>query len=67
MFFFLCNQDKVVEELRGIFGDSERPPTVQDLNEMKLLERCFKESLRIYPSVSFFERTLTEDLHTGRI
>ncbi|KFB49529.1 AGAP009246-PA-like protein [Anopheles sinensis] len=56
-------QDRVYEEIESIFPDgSDRPATMQDLNEMKLLERCIKESLRLYPSVSFFGRTLSDDV-----
>uniref|UniRef100_A0A182QEP1 Cytochrome P450 n=1 Tax=Anopheles farauti TaxID=69004 RepID=A0A182QEP1_9DIPT len=56
-------QERVYEEIESIFppGD-DRPATVQDLNELRLLERCIKESLRLFPSVSFFGRTLSEDI-----
>ncbi|KAI4475758.1 hypothetical protein M0802_015035 [Mischocyttarus mexicanus] len=36
--------------------------TVQVLNEFSYLERCIKESLRLYPSVHFVFRHLNEDL-----
>lgn len=32
-----------------------------DLNELKYLECCIKEALRIYPSVPLFARQLMED------
>lgn len=38
---------------------------MQDLNEMKLLERVIKESLRLYPSVPVIQRTLDEDTKIG--
>uniref|UniRef100_A0A182VUF4 Cytochrome P450 n=1 Tax=Anopheles minimus TaxID=112268 RepID=A0A182VUF4_9DIPT len=59
-------QERVYEEIESIFplGDN-RPATMQDLNELKLLERCIKEALRLYPSVSFFGRTLSEDIQLG--
>ncbi|XP_040167169.1 cytochrome P450 4C1-like [Anopheles arabiensis] len=59
-------QERVCEEIESIFpsGD-DRPATMQDLNELKLLERCIKEALRLYPSVSFFGRTLSEDVQLG--
>ncbi|XP_058818787.1 cytochrome P450 4C1-like [Topomyia yanbarensis] len=58
-------QDKVHQEIDSIFAGSDRPATMKDLNEMKLLERCLKETLRLYPSVSFFGRTLSEDVTIG--
>uniref|UniRef100_A0A182LRD2 Cytochrome P450 n=1 Tax=Anopheles culicifacies TaxID=139723 RepID=A0A182LRD2_9DIPT len=55
-------QERVHQEIDSIFNGSDRPATMQDLNEMKLLERCLKETLRLYPSVAFFGRTLSEDV-----
>ncbi|CAB3362142.1 Hypothetical predicted protein [Cloeon dipterum] len=54
-------QEKVVEELDQVFGDTGRAPTINDIAELKLLERCVKESQRLYPSVPFYERHLRED------
>uniref|UniRef100_A0A2M4BLC8 Putative cytochrome n=1 Tax=Anopheles marajoara TaxID=58244 RepID=A0A2M4BLC8_9DIPT len=56
-------QDRVYEEIESVLGkDTSRPATMHDLNELRLLERCIKEALRLYPSVSFFGRTLSEDI-----
>ncbi|XP_014274985.1 cytochrome P450 4g15 [Halyomorpha halys] len=55
-------QEKCVAELNEIFGDSDRPVTLEDTLEMKYLERCLMETLRIYPPVSFIARELQEDL-----
>lgn len=69
--FLLANnpkwQEKCVTELNGIFGDDRRSPTMQDLSEMKCLDMCIKESLRLYPSVPLFARTLGEDVRIGEI
>lgn len=55
-------QDKVIQELDEIFGDSDRPATFQDTLEMKYLERCLMETLRMYPPVPIIARQLKEDL-----
>nr|CAI5859094.1 unnamed protein product [Callosobruchus analis] len=67
--FFLCMmgvhqhiQDKVIEELDGIFGDSDRPATFADTLEMKYLERCLMETLRLYPPVPIIARQINQDI-----
>ncbi|PSN43039.1 Cytochrome P450 4C1 [Blattella germanica] len=55
-------QEKVYDELEGIFQGSDRVPTMKDLNSMKYLERVIKESLRKFPSVPIIGRVLKEDV-----
>lgn len=49
----------------NVFGDSGRCPDLNDLANLKLLERCIKESLRLYPSAPFFERAIETDAQLG--
>ncbi|XP_052737846.1 cytochrome P450 4C1 [Bicyclus anynana] len=59
-FMLLANnpnvQDMILEEYFSILGSCNRKPTLSDLSEMKYLEACIKESLRLYPPVYFIER-----------
>nr|XP_022906724.1 cytochrome P450 4C1-like [Onthophagus taurus] len=55
-------QDKVYEELKQILGDKKCPESISDLSDLKYLECCIKEALRIYPSVPFISRKVTEDI-----
>nr|QST15030.1 CYP4C33-like protein 1 [Diaphanosoma celebensis] len=54
-------QKEVDDELSRVFGDSDRPVSMTDLSELKYLECCIKEALRLYPSVPILARTLNED------
>ena len=55
-------QERVREELDHVFGDSNRPCTLEDTTKLKHLEYCIKESLRLYPSVPNIKRYISEDI-----
>lgn len=55
-------QKLAVEEIDEVLGSSSTQVTIDDLNKMRYLERCIKEALRLYPSVSFMGREILEDL-----
>ncbi|KAJ2947943.1 hypothetical protein O0L34_g9735 [Tuta absoluta] len=55
-------QNKIVAELDEIFGDSDRPATIEDFSKMKYLECCIKESLRLYPPVPFVSRLIDDEV-----
>jgi cytochrome P450 family 4 subfamily V len=58
-------QDKIVAELDQVFGQSDRAVTMDDIKQLKYLECCIKESLRLYPSVPMFAREIAEDCTMG--
>ena len=53
------------EEIFEIFGDSDRPCTAEDAAQMKYLECCIKEALRLYPAVPSITRQTCEDSELG--
>lgn len=56
-------QRKVFDEVTGIVGsDLNAYPTYNQLQEMKYVEWCIKETLRLYPPVPMFGRNLDEDV-----
>ncbi|CAN9510230.1 unnamed protein product [Ophioblennius macclurei] len=56
-------QNKIQQELQEVLGSSDRPISTDDLKKLRYLECVIKESLRLFPSVPFFGRTLREDCH----
>jgi cytochrome P450 len=56
-------QEKLQNEIAGIFAENtDRDATMEDLANMKYLECCVKETLRLYPSVPLITREHTEDI-----
>ncbi|KAI6220871.1 hypothetical protein M3Y99_01583200 [Aphelenchoides fujianensis] len=50
-------QQKVYEEIQRVCGDSE-DVTIDHLSQLKYVECCIKETLRLYPSVPIIARRL---------
>ncbi|KAJ8915094.1 hypothetical protein NQ315_014349 [Exocentrus adspersus] len=57
-------QEEIVKEIHEILGDSGNPPTYSELQQMSYMERCIKESLRLYPSIPMVSRIAGEDIKT---
>ena len=56
-------QNKVHEEIQYVFGDDRtRPVTGTDIKQLKYLECCIKEALRLFPSVPAIARLVSHDL-----
>jgi cytochrome P450 len=60
-------QEIAFQEQESIFQGSDRPVTMQDLNEMKYLERVIKETLRLYPAAPIIGRVLKQDVSIGNL
>jgi len=54
-------QKKLQEEMDQIFGDTDRHVTMDDIKQMKYMDRVIKEALRLFPSVPMFGRETSED------
>ncbi|XP_032690305.1 cytochrome P450 4C1-like isoform X2 [Odontomachus brunneus] len=55
-------QDRVREEVKTVMQQCEGKLTMTSLQNLPYLERCLKESLRLYPSVYFITRITAEDV-----
>nr|XP_018900550.1 PREDICTED: cytochrome P450 4C1-like [Bemisia tabaci] len=55
-------QEKMYEEVISVLGPEDRDIEINDLLELKFTERVIKETLRHYPSVPFYGRTVHENV-----
>ncbi|XP_069680223.1 cytochrome P450 4C1-like isoform X2 [Periplaneta americana] len=58
-------QDRVYQELRNIFQDSDRSPTPKDLQDMKYLQMVIKETLRFFQIAPVIARYVPQDFELG--
>lgn len=60
-------QEAIFDEMQDVVGTKDEL-TIDDFNKFEYMDRVIKESMRIYPPVTFISRTLTEDYqHDGFI
>ncbi|GMS92663.1 hypothetical protein PENTCL1PPCAC_14838, partial [Pristionchus entomophagus] len=66
---FACNpviQERVHQEIMEVLGDdTDRDLTRADMGKLSYLERCLKESMRLYPPVPSVSRRLQQDFQCG--
>ncbi|CAH2097050.1 unnamed protein product [Euphydryas editha] len=55
-------QEKIMNELKDIFGDSDRDVQKHDLVQMRYLEATLKESMRYYVMVPFVSRYIDKEI-----
>ncbi|XP_011878432.1 PREDICTED: cytochrome P450 4C1-like [Vollenhovia emeryi] len=55
-------EERVRNEVRTVMHENGGKLTMTVLNNLHYLERCIKETLRLYPSVPLISRVLSEDI-----
>jgi len=55
-------QDRVRNEINIVMQENGRKFTTKSLKDLSYLNRCIKESLRLYPSAFLISRVIEEDV-----
>jgi cytochrome P450 family 4 len=62
----LAKLPEIQQKAFEVLGDDLlKPVTMADLNRLDYLDKVIKETLRLFPSVPFFTRTMPEDVLLG--
>lgn len=56
-------QDKTYQEIMKVLPDDNRCPSIQDLYNLRYMEKVIKETFRLYPPVPMIGRTVHEETH----
>ncbi|GMS82735.1 hypothetical protein PENTCL1PPCAC_4910, partial [Pristionchus entomophagus] len=66
---FACNpkfQERVYEEIMQVLGDdTDRDLVRENMGKLNYMDRCLKESMRLYPPVPSVSRQLQQDFQCG--
>lgn len=54
------------QELEDIFGDSNRPVTFEDIQNLKYLDQVVHETWRLYPPIPLIAKQPTKDIELGK-
>ena len=57
-------QERARQEIRRVLGNKD-DVTLHDVKEMKFLDNCIKESMRLYPAIITANRETIADIHVG--
>ena len=55
-----------MDEIGRNFDSGDRACCARNLTDMKYLDNCVKEVLRLYPSLPFFTRSISEEVCLGK-
>ena len=58
-------QQLLFDEVDAVFDRHDEPCMPDDLVQLKYLDCCIKETLRLYPSIPAIIRTISEDVKIG--
>jgi len=58
----LLIQDRVRNEVDTVIQENGGLFCIKSLKKLRYLERCIKESMRLYPSAPFISRVIGEDV-----
>ena len=59
-------QQKVVDEMKEVFGDAETQIDYDSLNQLTYLDLVIKETMRLFPVLPVSARKSTGDVEVGR-
>uniref|UniRef100_A0A914EP75 Cytochrome P450 n=1 Tax=Acrobeloides nanus TaxID=290746 RepID=A0A914EP75_9BILA len=54
-------QEKVIQEVDAVFGNSDRSCTSEDIKDLRYLDQCLKESHRLFPPSPLNTRSVEDD------